>query len=131
MIKGSIFSLVLCVLVSCKNPENSDSNLFHQNENTFKLEKNDITNPAFPIENIFGIWTKDPTENTIDFELTEKSFFVLDQNGDGNLPYKIDGNKIIVKYPKSLQSGLIKKAKNDSLIIYWASGEYSIYKRWK
>ncbi len=139
-LKGQLFILVLherirvamvlavVFLSSCRNQEvNKTANSLQQKIAT---EKQKIINSSFPVKNLFGIWTKDPNGSHADFELTETSFYDADFDGNGYMPYEINDNKIKVHYPDSEKTGLIKKAKNDSLVIYWASGEYSTYVRW-
>lgn len=99
-------------------------------KNLIEVQKSIITNPAFPIENILGIWAEDLSGPHADFELTKNYFYVVDYDGNGDIPYEINDNKIKIHFPDSEQIGLIKKAKNDSLIIYWASGEFTTYLRW-
>lgn len=126
------FIFLTTLLFSCKKGENDNKKVTNNNK-TLKEQKADVKDKVdvFPIENIYGIWTDDISGPHADFELTEKSFYVVDYDGNGDFKYKINDNKITVFYPDSEQTGLIKKAKNDSLIIYWNSGEYKTYLRWK
>jgi hypothetical protein len=120
--------LAFVFLSSCRNQEvKKTTNIPRQKIAT---EKQTIINSSFPVKNLFGIWTKDPNRSHADFELTETSFYDTDFDGNGYMPYGINYNKINVHYPDSEKTGLIKKAANDSLVIYWASGEYSTYLRW-
>ncbi|WP_432670087.1 hypothetical protein [Flavobacterium sp. SM2513] len=89
--------------------------------------KSKITNPTFEEQNLFGSWATDLSRAYPEFEITEKSFYI---KGNRVMRYEVNENKIKVFYPNFDKTGLIKKAINDSLIIYWASGEYKTYLRW-
>ncbi|MEO5775923.1 MAG: hypothetical protein ABIQ27_03400 [Flavobacterium sp.] len=132
MKKIPILFVLLFLISSCKNQvvENRNNNS-KENATIVTTQKSKITNSAFEKENIFGIWTTDPNGPHADFELTENSFYLVDYDGDGDMSYEINDNKIKIKYPDFEKTGLIKKAENDSLIIYWESGEFTTYVRWK
>lgn len=127
-IRTSIFLLALVFFSSCRNQEVKKTD--NRPQQNIATEKQKIINSSFPVKNLFGIWTEDPNGPHADFELTETSFYVVDYGGNGHMPYEINDNKINVHYPDSEKTGLIKKAENDSLVIYWASGKYSTYVRW-
>ncbi len=127
----NIILLLSFCLTSCKKQKVRDEETKDVSKDSIVRKKSTISNAAFPIKDLLGIWTVDPNGPHADFELTKEYFFLVDYDGDGEMPYKIEGNDLEIYYSNSQQSGLIKKAQNDSLIIYWASGEYSIYTRWK
>lgn len=90
-----------------------------------------MKNAAFPLKDLFGIWVVEPEGPHADCELTEESFYIVDYDGNVDIPYKIVDNKINIFFPgERVQTGLIRKAQNDSLVIYWANGEYTTYVRW-
>ncbi|MDR6967749.1 hypothetical protein J2X31_001761 [Flavobacterium arsenatis] len=101
-----------------------------EKQNLVEIHNSTITNPAFPMKDILGIWAEDLSGPHADFELTESYFYVVDYDGNGHMPYEINTNKIKIYFPDSEQMGLIKKAKNDSLVIYCANGEFTTYLRW-
>jgi len=45
-----------------------------------------MRNSAFPVKDLFGIWTVDPEGPHTDFEISEKSFYIVDYYGNGALP---------------------------------------------
>ena len=92
---------------------------------------NNITNSKFDLELLYGIWTVDNNGPHADFELTEKSYYVVDYDGDGTMPYNIKNNTIIVKYPDYNNIGIIKKAVKDTLVINWNNGIDVTYFTWK
>ena len=93
-------------------------------------DKSEIINSTFSTDNLLGIWTSDPKGHHADFQLTPSSFHIVDYVGYGNMPYILKDDKITIYYPDFKETGLIKKAANDTLIIYWASGAYTAYTRW-
>jgi len=100
-------------------------------KNIERPKSSKIINSTFPVNKLFGIWTTDPNGPHADFQLGKESFFVVDYDGDGDMPYEINKNIITVYYPDMKETGLIQKAEKDSLVIYWASGECITYTRWK
>jgi len=86
-----------------------------------------IINP----ELLYGIWTLDNNGPHADFELTKKSFYVVDYDGDGTMPYKISNDTITVNYPDYNNIGIIRKVMKDTLIINWNNGSDITYFKWK
>jgi len=82
-------------------------------------------------ELLYGIWTLDNNGPHADFELTEKSFYVVDYDGDGTMHYTINHDTITVKYPDYINIGIIKKAVKDTLVISWNNGSDVTYFTWK
>jgi hypothetical protein len=117
--------------IGCKSGDNTKNDTANTGTETITNSQTSlITNSVFAPENLFGIWTTDPSAPHADFELTKDSFYLVDYDGDGNFPYEIKDNKIKIYYPENqIHRGLIKKAENDTLIIYWASGEFITYTR--
>ncbi len=72
------------------NTENAEIKNIKRPNNTI------IRNITIDTAQAFGIWTQDPNGPHADFWLTAKSFFVVDYDGDGDMPYILDGNKITV-----------------------------------
>ena len=93
-------------------------------ENIERPEKTIIRNLAIDTTKVFGIWTQDPNGPHADFWLTAKSFLVVDYDGDGHMPYILDGNKITIFYNDFIQKGKITSTKNDTLKIKWADIEF-------
>ncbi len=80
---------------------------------------------------LFGIWTSDPDGPHANFELTSKSFFVVDYDGDGDMPYELNGNKIKIYYNDFIQEGKIISVDKDTLKIQWKDfGNINSFVRW-
>jgi len=94
---------------------------------TATVKGSTIINP----ELLYGIWTLDNNGPHADFELTKKSFYVVDYDGDGNMPYKISNDTLTVNYPDYNNTGIIRKVAKDTLIINWNNGIDITYFKWK
>jgi len=92
-------------------------------ENIQRPEKTIIRNLAIDTTKTFGIWTQDPKGSHADFWLTSKSFYVVDYDGDGAMPYILDKNKITIFYNDFVQKGVITSTENDTLKIKWSDIE--------
>ncbi|WP_042506174.1 hypothetical protein [Algibacter lectus] len=92
-------------------------------ENIERPEKTIIRNLAIDTSKAFGIWTQDPNGPHADFWLTEKSFYVVDYDGDGAMPYILDKNEITIFYKDFVQKGRITSTENDTLKIKWSDNE--------
>lgn len=80
---------------------------------------------------LFGIWTNDPDGPHADFWLTNKSFFVVDYDGDGDMPYELTENKLKIYYNDFIQEGKIISVDKDTLKIMWKDFDnISNYVRW-
>jgi hypothetical protein len=121
----------LAIFCACREQEPVKTKNTIEPKKTVEKQESLVKNSAFPVIDLFGIWTVDSKGPHADFELTEKSFYIVDYEGNGDIPYEIIDNKIKIFYPgEPVQTGLISKAQNDSLVIYWARGEYTTYVRW-
>ena len=92
-------------------------------ENIKRPEKTIIKNLAIDTTQAFGIWVQDPDGPHADFWLTSDSFYVVDYDGDGAMPYILDEDKITIFYNDFVQKGIITSTKNDTLKIKWADAE--------
>lgn len=88
--------------------------------NIKRPEKTIIRNLAIDTTQAFGIWTQDPNGPHADFWLTSKSFYVVDYDGNGDMPYILDKNEITIFYNDFFQKGKISSTKNDTLKIKWS-----------
>ncbi|MCR1025826.1 hypothetical protein NQT66_13470 [Cellulophaga baltica] len=88
-------------------------------ENINRPEKTIIRNLEIDTTKAFGIWTQDPNGPHADFWLTKKSFYIVDYDGDGAMPYILDKNKITVFYNDFIQKGIINSSNKDTLKIKW------------
>lgn len=86
-------------------------------------KKTIIRNLAIDTTKAFGIWTQDPEAPHADFWLTAKSFYVVDYDGDGEMPYILDKNEITIFRNDLVQKGVITLVKNDVLKIKWSDIE--------
>lgn len=68
---------------------------------------------------LFGVWTSDPNGPHADFELTSKSFYVVDYDGDGDMPYELNDTKLKIYYNDFIQEGKIIAVSKDTLKIQW------------
>jgi len=68
---------------------------------------------------LYNIWTTDPDGPTADFEISAKSFYVADYDGDGDMPYTLKGNKLTVYYNDFTATGEIAFLSKDTLKIKW------------
>lgn len=103
-------------------------------ENIKRPNKSTIENSTFPTNKLFGIWVQDPGPDTphATFQLTKESFFVVDYDGDGDMPYLIKNDSIIIYYNDFIQRGKIIDASSDQLKIHWKDSERpTIYYTWK
>lgn len=89
-------------------------------ENIKRPEKTIIRNLEIDTTKAFGIWAKDPNGPHADFWLTAESFYVVDYDGDGAMPYILDKNEITIFYNDFVQKGIITSTKNDTLKIKWS-----------
>jgi len=80
---------------------------------------------------LFGIWTSDPEGPHADFQLTSKSFYVVDYDGDGDMPYELTDRKIKIYYNDFIQEGKVISVDKDTLKIMWKDFDYiNNYVRW-
>ena len=92
-------------------------------ENIKRPEKSIIRNLAIDTTQAFGIWTQDPNGPHADFWLTSESFYVVDYDGNGEMPYILDKNVITIFYNDFVQKGIITSTTNDTLKIKWSDFE--------
>jgi len=75
---------------------------------------------------LFGTWIQDPTAPFADFHVTKESFNIVDFDGEGEMPYILEKNEIIVFYRNVGHKGIITSTKNDTLKIRWSDNEKEI-----
>ncbi|MES2543950.1 MAG: hypothetical protein V4548_03630 [Bacteroidota bacterium] len=149
------YLLIICVLIviSCKKKESiketnienstpkkenrivervSEKNTDIESEqNIDRPKQSKIIKSKFDMKLLFGIWTYDPEGPHADFELTKKSFYVVDYDGDGDIPYIINQDTIRVYYNDYVSVGIIKNATKDTLKIDWDESGITNYVKWK
>ena len=80
---------------------------------------------------LFGIWTSDPDGPHADFQLTSKSFYVVDYDGDGDMPYELIDSKFKIYYNDFIQEGKVISVDKDTLKIMWKDFDnVNNYVRW-
>jgi hypothetical protein len=81
---------------------------------------------------LFGIWTTDPDGPHADFKISNKSFYVVDYDGDGDMPYELVDDKLNIYYNDFIQEGKIISVSEEQLKIRWENNEdTTIFVRWK
>jgi hypothetical protein len=111
-----LFLILFCF--SCKNGKKNES-INSEIENIKRPKKTIIRNLEIDTTKAFGIWTQDPNGPHADFWLTANSFYVVDYDGDGEMPYILDKNEITIFYNDFVQKGRITSIENDILKIKW------------
>ncbi|MFP3595572.1 hypothetical protein SB679_02510 [Chryseobacterium sp. SIMBA_029] len=150
------YVLIICVLtaISCEKKEtaneiNIENSIRPKKENKIveivsKKNKDiesiqDVDRPneskiiksKFDIKLLFGIWASDPEGPHADFDLNKKSFYVVDYDGDGDMPYIINEDSLKVYYNDFVNVGIIKKVTKDTLKIDWNENGTTNYVKWK
>lgn len=152
--KKYLLIVSLLIVISCKKKENvnetkiknsalfkKDSGIivtgFHKNkylksrQNINRPKHSKIINSKFDMELLFGIWTYNPEGPHADFQLTKKSFYVVDYDGDGNMTYIINQDTIKVYFEDYVSIGVIKKVTKDTLKIDWDENGITNCYKWK
>ena len=81
---------------------------------------------------LFTIWTSDPDGPHADFVFYKESFFVVDYDGDGNMPYILTDKKLKIYYNDFIQEGEIISLDKDTLKIKWQDFDHiNSYVKWK
>tara|TARA_R110002126_G_scaffold291224_1_gene451014 strand:- start:835 stop:1305 length:471 start_codon:yes stop_codon:yes gene_type:complete len=92
-------------------------------KNIERPEKTIIRNLTVDTTKVFGIWTKYADSPHADFLLDAESFFVVDYDGNGAMPYILDKNEITIFYNDFIQKGVITSTENNILKIKWSDIE--------
>jgi hypothetical protein len=93
--------------------------------------KSSITDPVYPDNCILGIWAIDPNGPHADFKLDKQYYFIVDNEGNGNMLYSIKRDSIVVHFPDFSTRGKILIARNDTLSVAWDNQEPITYVRWQ
>lgn len=148
--KKYLFIVCLIILVSCNKTESIkekhvENSILSKKENKIVesiSEKNSaienkrpkqskIIKSKFDLNLLFGIWASDPDGPHADFELTKKSFYVVDYDGDGAMPYILNHDTIKVFYEDYVRVGIIKSVTKDTLKIDWGGNGIVNCIKWK
>ena len=102
------------------------------NINNIRRPKSTIIQSQIDTALLFGIWTTDPEGPHADFDLTKKSFYVVDYDGDGDMPYILNDDKLSIFYKDFVQEGKLISVSKDTLKILWKDfNETTNFVRWK
>lgn len=137
--KRQLLLISALFIISCQKVENRNKTtvvekVSEKNTNIEKVERpkqSKIVNPKFDLNLLFGIWTYDPNGPHADFELTKKSFYVVDYDGNGDMPYIINHDTIKVYYKDYEIVGLIRSVTKDTLKIDWDKNGIVNCVKWK
>lgn len=100
--------------------------------NAQRPEKSIIRNLEIDTALAFGIWAQDPDGPHADFWFTSESFYLVDYDGDGAMPYILDKNEITIYYTDFIEQAIITETSIDTLKIKWAEYEaVTTYVRFK
>ena len=111
--------------ISDYNTDNKDVKNIHRPNET-------IIKSTIDTSLLFSIWASDPKGPHADFVFSNKSFFVVDYDGDGDMPYELLDKKLKVYYNDFVQEGEIISVSNNTLKIKWKEYDYTNnYVKWK
>lgn len=84
---------------------------------------------------LFRVWVADPGPDVphADFEISKEHFFVVDYDGDGSMPYRLEDRQLTIYYPTYVAEGEVLLLNKDTLKVMWK--DYSegpvVYTIWK
>jgi hypothetical protein len=100
--------------------------------NITRPKRTAIVNPSIDTAQLFKIWTLDPSGPHADFWFKRSEFYVVDYDGDGAMPYILDGDILTVFYNDFIQKGKIISVGKNALKIHWnESDRPTEYVEWK
>ena len=119
------------------NPDNrksftiSDFNTDNQEIKNIGRPSTSTLNTKLDTSLLFGFWTTDPNGPHADFDLTRKSFFVVDYDGNGDMQYELTDDKLKIYYNDFIQEGKVLSVGKDTLKIMWKDFDnINKYVRW-
>jgi len=80
---------------------------------------------------LLNTWTANPDGPHADFVISKKSFYIVDYEGDGNMPYILNGYNLKIYYNDFVQHGEITAVTRDTLKIRWQDADEAVYVLWK
>lgn len=120
------------------NPDNrktytiSDFNKDNQDFPNIVRPNSSSLNTPIDTAQLFGIWTNNPDGPHATFVLNSKSYYAVDYDGDGNMPYELSGNTLKIYYNDFIQEGNVVSVKKDTLQIRWKGFDrITTFVRWK
>lgn len=117
------------------DPDNRE-NITVSDYNTDNPQTENIDKPKTQVETdldttlLFQVWVIDADAPHAAFEISAKSFYIVDYDGDGDMSYTL--NKRNLTYPDFEERGEILSVTKDKLIIKWHEIDMpTTYIRWK
>jgi len=103
-----------------------------ESQNIDRFSKTIITNPIIDTTYLFKIWTLDPNGPHADFWFKRTEFYVVDYDGDGAMPYKLDRDSLTIFHTDFIRKGRIVSVGKDTLKINWSESEnLTEYTEWE
>jgi hypothetical protein len=110
----------------------SDYNTDNPDVENIQRPRSPIIQTTLDTSLLFGIWTSDPEGPHADFDFTSKSFYVVDYDGTGDMPYELKGDELTIYYNDFIQEGQIISVTKDTLKLKWKDFESAnTYVRWR
>jgi hypothetical protein len=94
--------------------------------------KKSVVETSLNTKVLFNTWVSDPEGPHADFVLSPKSFYVVDYDGDGDMPYILNSNKLTIYYEDVVQEADILSVSETKLVMKWRDIEEPVtYVVWK
>jgi len=101
-------------------------------ENIGRPDSSRIIDPTIDTLQLFKIWTLDPDGPHADIWFKKEFFYVVDYDGDGDMPYLLHKDSLTIYYNDFIQKGRIVRVNKDTLSIIWDGvGEVTHYVEWR
>jgi hypothetical protein len=119
------------------NPDSMDSFVIsdynRDNPEIDSIDRPEISKVVTDLDTtfLFQIWASDLEGPHADFQISAKYFFVVDYDGDGDMPYELVGRKLKVYYNDFVQEGEILALSPNELRIRWKGMDlHNVYRSW-
>lgn len=140
------------LLISCNKSNSKKSQNYNELENPNKLKTftiSDYNRDNAELKNIerpnksviksdidttklFKIWVSESDSPNADFEINKNYFYIVDYDGNGEMPYELINHSLKVYYNDFVQEGKIISVDDEKLKIRWkdseSNTEYEIFK---
>lgn len=104
------------------------------NENIENVKRPALSTIATTLDTalLFHAWTLNPDGPHADFDFTAESFYVVDYDGNGDMPYDLIDQHLKIYYNDFIQEGEIVFISSDTMKILWADvQEPTAFVRWR
>jgi hypothetical protein len=133
--RALLFNVLFLICTSCSNKPNKELNTSAiADTDQFKnIERptTSVVNTSLDTTLLYATWTSDPDGPHADFVFSKKSFFIVDSDGDGSMPYYLTDKKLKIFYNDFIQEGEIVYLAKDTLKIRWDQAEMDdSYVKW-